>query len=119
MAASCAQAVPAAMLVFASVQLIEAAHGVTIYSTRFEAAPDEIPDFPERIGAQMASFLSNGATLLTLDRRHPVDPAVMTELLSGQDVSGLPKPTRRWCVKGCARASRCRSMAASAPDVTS
>ena len=73
----------------ASVRLIEAAHGVTIYSTRFEAAPDEILDFPERIGAQMASFLSNGATLLTLDRRHPVDPAVMTELLSGQDVGDL------------------------------
>jgi TolB-like protein/tetratricopeptide (TPR) repeat protein len=71
----------------ASVRLIEATQGVTVFSTRFEAAPDEVRDFPERIGAQLASMLSNGAILLTLDRHHPLDPAVMTELLSGEGAS--------------------------------
>jgi TolB-like protein len=92
----------------ATVRLTEAAHGVTVFSTRFEAAPDEISDFPDRIGAQMAAMLSNGATLLTLDRRHPVDPAVMTELLSGEDAGD---PLQRYQTN--------KRVAAKAPDVPS
>ena len=71
--------------VVATVHLAEATHGVTVYSKRFEARPEQLRDFPERIGAQMAGFLSNGVTLLALDRRHPVDPGLLTELLADSD----------------------------------
>ena len=70
--------------VVATIHLEEAAHGVTIFSRRFEAGPNEIRDLPERIGAQMADFF-DGPTLLVLDRRHPMDPALMAELLAETD----------------------------------
>jgi hypothetical protein len=70
--------------VVAIVHLEEAAHGVTVFSRRFEAGPNEIRDLPERIGAQMADFF-DGPTLLVLDRRHPMDPALMAELLADAD----------------------------------
>jgi TolB-like protein len=70
--------------IVATVRLDEAAHGVTVYSQRFEAGPKGVRDLPDRIGAQMAAMLSGGATLLLLDRRHPVDPTLLTELLSGE-----------------------------------
>lgn len=70
--------------IVATVRLDEAAHGVTVFSKRLEADPQQVPDFPERIGAQIAGVLSNRSILRILDRRHPVDPALMTELLAGE-----------------------------------
>ena len=69
--------------VVATVHLDEAIHGVTIFTQRFEAAGDDVHNLPERIGAQIAS-LFDGANLMILDRRHPMDPALMAELFSGQ-----------------------------------
>jgi TolB-like protein len=68
--------------IIATIRLNEAAHDVTVSSSRFEAGPSEVVDFPDRIAAHMAASLSNGATLLALDRRHPVDPAILAELLA-------------------------------------
>ncbi len=75
--------------IIATVRLIEATQGVAVFSKRYEARSNEVGDFPDRIGAQMAAMLSGGATLLILDRRHPVDPALMTELLAGEGVDDL------------------------------
>lgn len=71
--------------VLATVRLDEAAHGVTVFSSRFEATGNDVRNLPERIGARMAGMLSNGATLITLDRRYRPDPSVMAELLAPTD----------------------------------
>lgn len=71
--------------ILATVRLDEAAEGVTVYSTRFEVSGDDISNLPDRIGAQMAGMLSNGSTLITLDRRYRTDPAVMAELLADSE----------------------------------
>ena len=68
--------------VTATVHLDEAAHGVTVFTQRFEAIGDDVRNLPERIGVQMASFFE--ATSRLLDRRHPMDPALVAELLSGE-----------------------------------
>lgn len=93
--------------VVATIHLDEAAHGVTVYSQRFEARPEEIQDFPDRIGAQIAGMLSDGSTLLALDRRHPVDPTLLTEILASQNSDQL---------QGYQNAKR---VVAKAPDVPS
>lgn len=71
--------------ILATIRLDEAAEGVTVYSTRFEASGDDISNLPDRIGAQMAAMLSNGSTLILLDRRYRTDPALMAELLADAD----------------------------------
>jgi len=70
--------------IVATLRLDEAVHGVTVYTRRFEADQDEIRDLPDRIGAQMADFF-DGPNLLILDRRRPLDPALMAELLADSD----------------------------------
>ena len=74
--------------VVATVRLDEVAHGVTVYSHRFEADRNEVRDLPERIGAQMAGSLTWSAPMMVLDRRHPMDPALLTDLLKGYDFTG-------------------------------
>jgi TolB-like protein len=92
--------------IVATVRLDEVTHRMTIFSQHFEAARDEVRDFPERIGVQMAGTLTDGATLLLLDRRHPVDPAVLVELLA--DTGDLLKQYQI-----------SKRVAAKAPDVAS
>lgn len=76
--------------VVATVRLDEAAHGVTVFSHRFEASRENLRDLPERIGAQMAGNLTWSFPLMILDRRRPIEPALMAELLQGADfASGL------------------------------
>jgi TolB-like protein len=70
--------------VVATVRLTETTQGIAVFSKRYEASRENLADFPERIGAQMASMLSNGATLVILDRRHPIAPALLTELLAAE-----------------------------------
>lgn len=70
--------------IVATLRLDEAVHGVTVYTRRFDAGQDEIGDLPDRIGAQMADFF-DGPNLLVLDRRRPIDPALMAELLADSD----------------------------------
>lgn len=67
--------------VVATIRLDEVAHGVTVYSQQFEAGREDVGDLPERIGAQIAASLTWAAVLMVLDRRHPSDPAILTELL--------------------------------------
>ena len=69
--------------VVATVHLDEAIHGVTVFTQRFEAAGEDDRNLPERIGAQIASFF-DASNLMILDRRHPMDPALMADLLSAQ-----------------------------------
>lgn len=71
--------------IVATVRLDEAAHRVTVFSHRFEAPRDDARDLPERIGAQMAGNLTWRAPMMVLDRRRPIDPALMADLLLGAD----------------------------------
>ena len=74
--------------VVATVRLDEAAHRVTVYSDRFEAPREEANDLPERIGAQLAGSLTWSFPLMVLDRRRPVDSALLAELLKSADWTG-------------------------------
>ena len=76
--------------VLATVRLGEVAHGVTVYSHRFEAGRNDLKDLPERIGAQMAGNLTTNATMMLLDRRRPLDPELLPDLMSDDFTSGSP-----------------------------
>src|SRR5690349_15525815 len=67
--------------VIATLHLNQAAEGVTVTTYHFEASGDDIRNLPERIGVQTAGNLSGSESQLTLDRRHPVDPTVLAELM--------------------------------------
>ena len=67
--------------VVATIRLDEATSGVTVLSRRIEATSEEIALLPERIGAQTAAEFV-GPNLMILDRRHPLDPALIAELLA-------------------------------------
>lgn len=75
--------------IIATVRLSETIHGVTVLTQRFEAIGDDYRNLPERIGVQVAGNLSDGATLQVLDRRYPVDPALMADLLASFSEGGL------------------------------
>lgn len=70
--------------IVAVVRLEETKEGVTILSRRIEGTSKDSRDLPERIGAQTASAFV-GPNLMILDRRHPMDPALMAELLVTSD----------------------------------
>jgi TolB-like protein len=67
--------------VVATIRLDEATSGVAVLSRRIKSTSEEIALLPERIGAQTASEFV-GPNLMILDRRHPLDPALMAELLA-------------------------------------
>jgi TolB-like protein len=71
--------------VVATIRLDEVAHQVTVFSHRFEADRDDLRDLPERIGAQMAGNLTWRAPLMMLDRRKPIDPSLLADLLQSTD----------------------------------
>ena len=76
--------------ILATVRLDETAHGVTVYSHRFEAGGEDIHDLPERIGAQLAANLTGSTAMMVLDRRNALDPALVADLMQGADfTSGL------------------------------
>lgn len=95
--------------VVATVRLNEAAHGVTVFSHRFEAAREEVRDFPDRIGAQMAGNLTWSFPLLILDRRRPIEPALIAELLQGADFTAGLENLQKYQVS--------KRVAAKAPDL--
>ena len=76
--------------VFASVRLDEAAQRITVFSDRFEATKENVRDLPELIGAQMAGNLTWNAPMMVLDRRQPIEPSLMAELLKGSDFTADP-----------------------------
>jgi DNA-binding winged helix-turn-helix (wHTH) protein/tetratricopeptide (TPR) repeat protein len=65
----------------ALVEVEETAHGVIVYSHRFEADARSVGSLPDQIGASVATNLSRAATLMSLERRHPSDPAIAAQLL--------------------------------------
>ncbi len=73
--------------VVATVRLDEIAHGVTVYSKRFEALREDVRDLPERIGAQLAGNLTGSTAMMALDRRKPLDPALLADLMQAADFS--------------------------------
>ena len=79
--------------IVATVRLEEAAHSVAVYTHQVEAEKEDARDLPERIGAQIAANLTGADTLFTLDRRHPLDPSIMAELLNGEFLKSDPLQT--------------------------
>lgn len=65
----------------ATVRMEETAHHVVVFSHQFETYRAKAEDFPQIIGAQVASQLSWTAPLIAIERRHPSDPAITTSLL--------------------------------------
>ena len=69
----------------ATIRLDEAAHGVTVYSRQFEAVGEDRRNLPERIGVQLAGTFNWNYPLRLLDRRRPIDPAFVADLLTQGD----------------------------------
>jgi DNA-binding winged helix-turn-helix (wHTH) protein/tetratricopeptide (TPR) repeat protein len=66
--------------IHAFVQVEEVRHGVIVYSHRF----DGTNTLPDQIGASVATDLSRASKLMMLDRRHPSDPAITSQLLNAE-----------------------------------
>ena len=90
--------------IVATVRLEEAAHSVTVYTHRVEAGQGDAPHLPERIGAQIAASLTGSDTLLTLDRRHPLDPSIMADLLSDDFLTSDPLQSYQQSKRAAAKA---------------
>ncbi len=69
----------------ATVRLVDAAHGVTVFSKRFEGKGIDIAHFAEMIGVQIAGNIGWAAPLMALEKRHPSPPAVLADLVGGLD----------------------------------
>lgn len=67
----------------AFVRVEEVRHGVIVYSHRFEG-DGAASTLPDQIGASVATNLSRATTLMMLDRRHPSDPAITSQLLNAE-----------------------------------
>jgi hypothetical protein len=93
----------------ARVRMEETAHHFVVFSHQFEAARGKADDFPELIGAQVASQLSWTAPILTVERKHPSDPAIMAALWQS-GTAGLDN------VDDLSAYERSRQLAAKAPD---
>ena len=92
--------------IIANMRLTDVAHSATVYSKQFEAGPEELKDLPERIGAQLAGDLAWASPMLILDRRKPLDPALIADLFQG----GLEGPEALQAYQSSKR------VAAKAPD---
>lgn len=66
----------------ATIRLDEAAHGVTVYSRQFDAQSGDVRNLPERIGVQLAEKFTGSQPLAVLDRRRPLDPPLLADLLT-------------------------------------
>lgn len=71
--------------ILATVRLNETSEGITVFSDRIEASREDARNLPERIGAQTAGNLTWSEPLSLLDRRDPLDPVLLAELLRGHD----------------------------------
>jgi DNA-binding winged helix-turn-helix (wHTH) protein/TolB-like protein len=69
--------------IIVSVNVLDAAHSIVVYTHRFEAARTSADDLITQIGAQVAGSLGWTASMLTLERSHPADPAVTASLFDG------------------------------------
>jgi len=69
----------------ATIRLDEAAHKRTVYSRQFEALGEDARNLPERIGVQLAGTFTFTPNWRLLDRRHPIDPPLLADLLAKTD----------------------------------
>ena len=67
--------------VSATVRMQETAHRYVVLSRQFETRADDTGNFAELIGAQIAALLSWTAPILSMEQRHPSDPAITAALL--------------------------------------
>jgi TolB-like protein len=67
--------------VIASVRMQDAARNIVVFSHQFELGRNKAAEFPELVGAQVASQLSWTAPLLAMERRHPSEPSIVAGLL--------------------------------------
>lgn len=67
--------------IIANVRMEETAHHVVVFSHKFETERTKADDFPELIGAQVASQVSWTAPLISIEQRHPSDPAIIASIL--------------------------------------
>ena len=91
-----------------TVRMEESAHHFVLFSHQFEAKRGKTDDFPELIGAQVASQLSWTAPMLAVERKHPSDPAILAALWQS-GVAGLDS------VGDLSSYERSRQLAAKAP----
>lgn len=82
----------AADTIIATIRLDEAAHGITVFSKRFEGKSADLPVLAERIGVQIAGNIAWAAPLMALEKRHPSPPAVLADLLAGLDFTSEQPP---------------------------
>lgn len=75
-------------LVVATVRLDESTRGVAVFARRFEASGEDIKILPERVGAQIAGSIGWAASMLAIEKNHPSDPEVLTDLLRQLDFTG-------------------------------
>jgi TolB-like protein/tetratricopeptide (TPR) repeat protein len=80
-------------LVIATIRLEDAAHGVTVFSKRFEGKNSDLGDFAERVGVQIAGSVAWAAPLMALEKRHPSPPAVLADLIGNLDFTSDQPPT--------------------------
>ncbi len=67
--------------VAATVRMEQARDHVVVFTHRFESPLKEVSNLPDQIGASIATNLSWTAPLMALDRRHPSNPEITSELL--------------------------------------
>ena len=71
----------------ATVRMEQTLHHTVIFTHRFEAAEQDSSSLPDQIGASVAANLSWTAALMILDRRHPTDPQITSELLKQMSIT--------------------------------
>lgn len=75
--------------VFAKVRIEESAHRATVFLHRFETPMAQVANLPDQIGANIAGTLSWTARLIILDRRHPSDPSITSEMFKLIDLDNV------------------------------
>lgn len=68
--------------VVATINMIEARHGVTVFTNRFEEPNAAASTLADQIGASLTTNLTWTAALMILDRRDPFDPATLSDQLT-------------------------------------
>lgn len=76
----------------ATIRLDDAAHGITVFSKRFEGKSADAAIFAERIGVQLAGSIAWAVPLMALEKKHPSPPAVLADLLGQLDFTSEQPP---------------------------
>lgn len=87
--------------IIVTIRLADAAHGITVFSKRFEAKGAELATFADRVGVQIAGSIAWAAPLMALEKKHPSPPAILADLLGQLDFTS-DKPLNPRMVKRAA-----------------